>query len=370
MFNSERFRIARERRGLTKKALADLAGLTSKTISTYENWGMFEEIGSDSIQKIANALNYPVEFFSAGDIKNLSVGGVSFRAMTKLSAAKRDAALSAGILAMELSEWIENQFTLPSVNVPEIQFDSFSEPETAAVAVRAHWGLGELSISNMVHLLESKGVRVFSLAENCKEVDAFSFWQDEKPYVLLNTMKSPERSRFDAAHELGHLVLHKHSSNNDRQAEMDADRFASAFLMPKRSILAKISRMPSLAQLLILKKNWKVSLSALVRRTYDLGLSSDWHYRQLSIDLATRGFRTSEPEGMSERETSLVLEKIFAAIRAKGTKRIDLLNELNMPLDELSTLTFNNSYFELNVIEGSAQPNRSLKEKPKLFMVK
>ncbi|WP_234014515.1 ImmA/IrrE family metallo-endopeptidase [Cronobacter dublinensis] len=87
---------------------------------------------------------------------------------------------------------------------------------------------------------------MFSLAENCIEVDAFSFWVDEKPFVLLNTMKIPERSRFDAAHKLGHLVLHKHSSNNGRQAELDTDRFASAFLMPERSVLATVLRMPSL----------------------------------------------------------------------------------------------------------------------------
>ncbi|WP_261371520.1 ImmA/IrrE family metallo-endopeptidase [Yersinia frederiksenii] len=68
----------------------------------------------------------------------------------------------------------------------------------------------------MVHLIEPKGVKVFSLAENCVEVDAFSFWTNGKLFVLLNTMKTPERSRFDAAHELRHLVLHQRSSNTHR----------------------------------------------------------------------------------------------------------------------------------------------------------
>jgi Zn-dependent peptidase ImmA (M78 family) len=181
-------------------------------------------------------------------------------------------------------------------------------------------GVGELSISNLIHLLEANGVRVFSLAENCVEVDAFSFWMDNKPFVLLNTMKTPERSRFDAAHELGHLVLHKHSTNNGRQAEQDADRFASAFLMPERSVLASVPRMPSLDLLISLKKNWKVSLAALVRRTFDVGLSTEWHYRQLSIELARRGYRTGEPQGMEEREKSLVLDKVFSALRTKGVK--------------------------------------------------
>ncbi|XBS68928.1 XRE family transcriptional regulator [Acerihabitans sp. KWT182] len=297
MFNSERLRIARERRGLTQKALAEKAELTSKTVFNYETAGIFDAIASDSMEKIAVVLNYPVEFFLDGDVPSLPTEAVSFRAMTKLSAQKRDSALGAGKLVQELSSWIDTQFSVPEPNIPDCSFDGYSEPERAASAVRESWGIGELSISNLVHLLEANGIRVFSLAENCAEVDAFSFWMDGKPFVLLNTMKTPERSRFDAAHELGHLVLHKHSSNNGRQAEMDADRFASAFLMPERSILATVPRMPSLDLLISLKKNWKVSLAALVRRTFDVGLSTEWHYRQLSIALARRGYRTAEPQG-------------------------------------------------------------------------
>src|SRR5207245_2232584 len=75
------------------------------------------------------------------------------------------------------------------------------EPHMAAMLLRQHWGLGIKPIANMVHLLELKGIRVFSLAESTKDVDAFSLWRDDIPYVFLNRFKSPERSRFDAAHE-------------------------------------------------------------------------------------------------------------------------------------------------------------------------
>lgn len=351
MFNSERLRIARERRGFTQKALAEKTGLTSKTISNYEKAGVFDAIASDSMDRIASVLGYPTEFFLDRDIPTLSADSVSFRALSKLSAQKRNSALSAGQLVQELSAWIDAQFTLPKPNIPDFSSDGYSEPESVARAVRECWGIGELSISNLVHLLEANGVRVFSLAENCLEVDAFSFWIDEKPFVFLNTMKSPERSRFDAAHELGHLVLHKHASNNGRQAEIDADRFASAFLMPERSVLAMVPRMPSLDLLMSLKKHWKVSLAALVRRTFDIGLSTEWHYRQLSIELARRGFRTSEPQGIEEREKSLVLDKVFAALRAKGTKRSEIIEQLRLPLDELRAFTFNNSFF-MDAIDG------------------
>lgn len=370
MFNSERLRIARERRGLTQRALAEAAELTSRTISNYEKAGIFDAVASDSMDKISAVLGYPVEFFLDRDVPTLSPESVSFRAMTKLSAQKRDSALGAGKLAQELSIWIEEQFKLPKPNIPDCSFDGYSEPDRAARAVREHWGVGELSISNLIHLLEANGVRVFSLAENCVEVDAFSFWIDEKPFVLLNTMKTPERSRFDAAHELGHLVLHKHSSNNGRQAELDADRFASSFLMPERSVLATVPRMPSLDLLISMKKNWKVSLAALVRRTFDVGLSTEWHYRQLSIELARRGYRTSEPQGMDDRERSLILEKVFSALRSSGIKRNTILEQLRFPADEVSALTFSNSFFMGSINGEGLTEQNSGKRPPHLSLVK
>ncbi|WP_375293532.1 transposase [Proteus mirabilis] len=156
-----------------------------------------------------------------------------------------------------------------------------------------------------------------------------------------------------------------------RLAEQDADRFASAFLMPERSILASIPRMPKLDHLILLKKNWKVSLAALVRRTFDVGLSTEWHYRQLSIELNRRGFRTGEPQGMPEREKSLILEKVFSTLRTQGIKRTEILEQLRFPPDEVNALTFNNPFFMKAItgagFESGIERNR---HKPQLQLVK
>lgn len=338
MYYADRLRLARERRGLTMSALAKEAGITARSLSTYENSDETFIATDNSMQKIADALNYPIQFFQCDGLPELEESSVSFRALTKLSAKKKRAALAAGKLARELSLWIENQFQLPVPSVPSYQKDDYIEPHLAAQALREEWGLGQLSISNMVHLLESKGVRVFSLAENCLEVDAFSFWQDDVPYIILNTMKSPERSRFDAAHELAHLVLHKHGLNHGVEAEREADQFASAFLMPDRSVKAALRNFPTLDFLIKQKKLWKVSLAALVRRSHDLGFSSEWHYRQLSIDLSRKGYRTKEPEGIDQRESSLVLLKVSRMLQETPTI---LPENIFWPTDELRALTFN-----------------------------
>ena len=172
-----------------------------------------------------------------------------------------------------LNQWIEDRFVLPSANIPNLSQEG--NPEAAAVSIRRYWGLGELSIKNTVHLLESKGVRVFSLSVDAVEVDAFSMWRDNTPFIFLNTKKSAEHSRFDAAHELGHLVMHRYGAPQGLDAEREANAFASAFLMPHASVLAHAPRLTTVDHLVKLKKHWNVSVAALAYRLHSVGVLTD-----------------------------------------------------------------------------------------------
>ena len=65
----------------------------------------------------------------------------------------------------------------------------------------------------------------------------------------MSTAKGGERGRFDAAHELGHLVLHgEYQELNRPAAEQEANRLAAAFLMPRSSVLAQELRDASAAR--------------------------------------------------------------------------------------------------------------------------
>jgi Zn-dependent peptidase ImmA (M78 family) len=187
----------------------------------------------------------------------------------------------------------------------------------------------------MVHLLEAKGVRVLSLAIDAREVDAFSMWKGARPFVFLNTYKSTEHGRFDAAHELGHLVLHKHGPPQGREAEKQANHIASSFLLPRGSVLANAPRFPTYSTLVRLKKVWTTSVSALSYRLHELGVISDWQYRGLCIEIAKRG-RETEPEE-APRET-LILPRVLAALYEEGFTRAQIAHALCMPLSELEQL--------------------------------
>ncbi|MEI9990294.1 MAG: XRE family transcriptional regulator [Rhizomicrobium sp.] len=333
MFTASRLSLARKRRGLTKKGLAEAIGVTPHTVLRYESGEM--EPSGDVLQKIACALDFDVEFFSGDDVDEIHEEAASFRSMAAMTARQRDAALAAGSLAFIFSDWIEREFDLPA---PQLELFPEEQPEIAARSLRQFWGLGERPIKNMVHLLEAKGVRVFALTENTRTVDAFSLWRGEQPFVFLNTLKSAERSRFDAAHELAHLVLHHHGGPQGRLAEEQADRFASSFLMPSADVKAVAPRVHTINQVIQLKTRWGVSALAMTYRLHKLGSITDWQYRTFCIRLSELG-RDKEPNGMM-REQSAIWQKVLTTLWAERKTKSHIADDLHMPVHEIENLLF------------------------------
>lgn|SRR5579862_4132540 len=352
MFNPTRFTCVRKRLGLSKSQMAWLIEVDLRTVSAYEAGTSTPR--KEVFQRMVIKTGFPAAFFSGDDLEEPHPDSASFRAMSKMSAGQRDMALSQGAIANHLSKFIEERFDLPKVDIPDLSHEP--TPEAASETLRQYWGIGVLPINNMIHFLESKGVRVFSLAIDAREVDAFSVWRGETPMVFLNTNKTSEHSRYDAAHELGHLVLHRHAAPQGREAEQQADRFASAFLMPRGSVLAQGKRSPTFADLVELKKIWKVSVAALNYRLHAVGLTSDWLYRRLCIEIAKYG-RDGEPNEI-QRETSQILPKIFAALHEENVSRSDVADTLTIPRSELEQLMFG---LTLAALEGGKKVASSTK---------
>ena len=343
VFNPRRLALARRRRGLKKTELAQAVGLTAKSIMNYEA-GEVPSPGTLSL--ICRALEFPEQFFYGEDIEDIDPSAVSFRSMARMTAAKRDEALGQGSICVHLNEWFTKRFAMPPAAVPNI---GLATPEAAASIVRTEWGLGVQPVSNMIHLLESKGVRIFSLSVKAREVDAFSMWKGETPFIMLNVQKSSEHSRFDAAHELGHLVLHRNGAPTGKEAEGEANRFASAFLMPDADVLAHTQRNPGIASLIQWKKRWGVSLGALNYRMHQLDMTTEYHYRSLCIEISSIGGRTAEINGIP-RERSLLIEKILRLLATDGISRSQIATDLAINSAELDAMMFG---LTITAIQGS-----------------
>jgi Zn-dependent peptidase ImmA (M78 family)/DNA-binding XRE family transcriptional regulator len=351
-FNPTRLEFARTKRGWTKARLAKELGLQVRSIQGYELGEYSPE--PERLAIISELLRFPVDFFAGDDLPSIAPDTASFRSMSKMSATLRNAALGTGVTAFVLNDWIEDRFRLPEADLPDL---SDLSPEDAAATLRRIWGLGESPVGNLVHLLESRGVRIYSLAIEAREVDAFSVWHRERPFIFLNTIKSAEHSRFDAAHELGHLVRDRHSmlhgEAHSPDMEREANAFASAFLMPRASVIARKVGLVTLDKLIRLKKVWGVSVAALAFRMNQLGLFSEWVYRNLCIQIAKNGYRTSEPSPM-RAEVSQVLRKVLEALRAEGITRSAIARQLCLAQEDIDNLMFGLALSSVSVEDAGA----------------
>jgi Zn-dependent peptidase ImmA (M78 family)/DNA-binding XRE family transcriptional regulator len=353
VFTPSRLTVARMRRGLSKFELAAAVSVHPKMVTEYEAGRHAPSLGT--LSSIASVLKFPEEFFFGPTLPVIGEDNGSFRSLARIASGHRDAVLAAASIAIfDVNRYIESRFKLPPPSLPDY---GGHDPETAAAELRAEWGFGVRSIRSVIHELEAHGVRVYSLSEECAQtVDAFSLWAEGTPFVFLNPRKSGERGRFDAAHELGHLVLHQHGAPRGREAEHEANRFASAFLMPLESVIASTPRLPSIDAIVMMKKSWNVSVGALAHRLADLRLISDWQYKSLCIEIARRGWRVSEPEPIP-RETSQVFRKVFAAIRNGGpAARARFAQDLRLTVEELDSFVYGLVPVALDGGGGSSLP--------------
>lgn len=320
------------RRGMTKAELARKLSVMPRTITRYESG----EAPQNSAAALGEALDFPAEYFDRGDAPVFDSNEVRFRAARRASARERDAAVAAGVSGVEIDRWISKRFILPEMTLPSLAGNA---PTTAAQILRGVWGLGTKPLPNLVQLCESRGIRVYSLPPVADAVDAYSMWRAGTPYVFLARCKSPERIRFDLAHEIGHLVLHDGESCETAALEREADSFASEFLIPAASIVEYLSPTPTVQNILTVRNQFKVSAMALAMAAHKTGRISDWNYRQICIDLSTRGFRSSEPGGMPNYEMSRVFPQVLNRSNSTVSARV-IAGDLGLPVSDVYALTF------------------------------
>lgn len=188
------------------------------------------------------------------------------------------------------------------------------DPRAVARDLRKQWGLNDGPIHDLVGIVESAGIIVVERPLSTPGQDAVSTWPNDEarfPMMLVTKGLPADRLRFTVAHELGHLLMHDIPGPDQ---EEQANKFASEFLAPAESIRPELEglRTGDFRRLLALKEKWGMSISALIRRAFDLELISERQYREFNMRLGQMGWRKSEPGDVAKEAPSTV-NKIISA---------------------------------------------------------
>lgn len=306
-FIGARLKEARQARGLTAAALAEIIGVTRSAVSHYERGEQSPR--PDVMRNIEETLNLPPQFFWRIPAKH-RVRNLFWRSLSAATKCARTMAESRYLWLEDIVEYIREFVDFPSVNFPDFVVPqkpasiSVELVEELAGKTRRFWKLGQGAISNVVWLLENNGAIITRTKLEANTLDAFSEWQsaEGRPYFILGADKNvAARSRFDIAHELGHIILHRNVDGvcigrhaDHKLLEQQANRFAGAFLLPEHSFMSDFFS-PSLDTFQALKPKWGVSIQLMIHRAQDLDLISTSQAERLWINCSRRGWRVSEP---------------------------------------------------------------------------
>jgi Zn-dependent peptidase ImmA (M78 family)/transcriptional regulator with XRE-family HTH domain len=350
-FQAERLVEARDSRGLTQVALADLINRTSPSISRWESGSQSPE--PDALDILARALNLPTTYFMR-PTPDRGDNPMFFRSMAVTTQTLRRRTRSRLHWAEEISGVLQEWLDLPDVDVPQLDATDYREIRDAdieriAAECRKRWNLGSGPISNALLVMENAGICVVKEEVGSATMDGLSHWSDvdHRPYVLIAADKDTcVRSRLDAVHELGHLVLHRGVKEKTladaaafKEVERQAFYFAGAFLLPAESFAAEVWS-PSLNGFLPLKERWKVSLGAMIKRCRALDMIGDEYEQRLWKHYSSRGWRKAEPldDTLASEAPRLMARSVRLLIDEQVRTREQLLDDIRLPPSDVESI--------------------------------
>ena len=343
LFSPAQLALARKARGHTKAGLAEQIKVTPTSVAFYESGA--SKPNPATVAKIAETLKFPIDFFSreaeAFDDKNESIQPF-FRSLRKTSQIERERAIAKARLIYRLSQSFEQFVDFPKTNIPELHVSEETDSdtiETIADKVRTRWKLGDEPIPHMIRLLESHGILVVRQVLNNTDMSAFSYRFPMRPMVLLgDDIADAARSRFNAAHELGHLVMHAGDRIATPTVEKQAHMFASAFLMPKKRFLETFPRRLNWSNLGEMKRFWKTSMAAILYRARELESLSDASYRRIIVRMSGMGWRADEPMRLPSIEEPIIFKKAVESLQDDADLLKTVIDRVRVPDDLLKGL--------------------------------
>jgi len=342
--NNGNIKFARELCGISVTELASRVGISKQAISQFEN-GQAKPSNS-TLKIIARELKVDFSFFNVdNNIPNIN-SPIYFRKLSKTTKRARMIAERKVQIFDYFVRYIKAFAELPNVNLPKTEYDFMTltndDIDEIALKLRKFWRISLGPISNLSKLLEYNGIIVCpTILEN--ELDAFSLIIREQPFIVNNISRKSVRSRANIAHELGHLILHTKIIEEDLEnpeiheaIEKQAWYFAMSFMLPEESFAKELFSM-NLDNFIQIKERWKISIQAMIMRSYDIGLISEESKTNLFRQINIKGIRRNEPydDTIEVEEPELIKKAIKILIENEILDKSNIINHPSFINDDL-----------------------------------
>ena len=339
-FVGARLKLIRQFHGLTLAELGESVGNSRQYINQIETG---QRNPSDELREIlGEELQVHPSFFS-WRVNEIDPDRCNFRKLKTTAVRASEQVVAHSVLFSDFVTYLEDHLDLIQVNFPKLTPSNSYSIEDIARECRQHWKLTtDEPIKNITRVLENAGAVVTTFRSVSEKIDALSVNRD-RPIVVRSVLKkSPTRLRFDLAHECGHIVMHAPDSTKTLESkENEANKFAAAFLLPPESFAAEFPRKSRLdwRGMFAMKREWSVSVQAILRRAFDLGLITKAQYRSGNIYISKQGYKRNEPlEPNLIEEAALMRNSVIALKEHYGKTLSAVADDMRMTTRSLAKL--------------------------------
>ena len=329
-----RLKQARLLAGMTQRELASALGdagfkITAAAISKYEKGKSFPT--AHFMLLASSVLGVPGTYLLHEPLR--PVEWIGFRCRARLGeTARKIIKIYAEDRADAQSELRDLLYPERDYDFPSIPVSSLKDAESAAEQLRELWDVGDRPLDNLVQMAEDREVIVIDWADKTGLFDGLSGWCGDRPVTVVNSRFPLDRRRLTLAHEIGHLVMNL-SIDADADDEALAFRFAAALLAPADHVSRELpgrSHHLSWDELKVLKRKYGLSMSAWVRRAYDLNIISYSTYKAMNIEYKSLGWHKGEPVQYIGDEEPLLLKQMAGRAIAEGLIAPDKYSHLQL----------------------------------------
>lgn len=333
---AERLARARKAAGLSLRETAELVGVSQTAVQKFEKGEL--KPGSEHLIKLSKAYGVRTEYFFRPF--EVELENVEYRKRDKTP--KKLLNRIDGDVRNQAERWFELLSLYPEkpvldFNLPRCLPNSIEDPaeiEMVAECVRSEWELGLNPIPDLIDTLESRGLNVIITdVPNDAKFDGLAATISGSPFVVLSSEWPGDRQRFTLAHELGHLLLHGRLGPG-LEEETACNRFAGAFLLPKKKVLEVLGKKRhsfELEELALLKQEFGLSMQCILYRALDCDVIEQSFFKKIFMFFSRKGWRKREPGAQYKPEESIVFAQLVFRALGEGyigeSKAAELLGE-------------------------------------------